>query len=183
MQKNRLYETARDQIEINFSAKGERGFSCSSAPLPTGRARLEQPHYKQPPQRFGWAIRSQKVSWLPWKAVALSISLWLSLLTVDVRAMLRVKKRTQIPARNVNLFAEREKYSRTKEPCFEAHLPCCSCWRKKAFFLCLSVQSLVTHWEVVSRTICTNLGNARVTWWELSFPRAQPAFLLAVASQ
>lgn len=56
---------------------------------------------------FGWAIRPQNISGLPWKSVALSISLWLFGLTVDVRATLRVK-RTQILL-EVLIFLLREK--------------------------------------------------------------------------
>lgn len=147
-----LYDRAWDQIEMNFPAKGERGFACSSAPLPTSWARLERQHYKQPPQTFGWAMRPQNVSRLPWKSVALSISLWLSELTADVRATLKVK-RTQI-LQEVLIFLLR-KYSSTNPSCFGAHFPLwahfplCSYWRKKDFFLCRSVWSLRTHWKVV----------------------------------
>jgi len=132
MQRNRLYERARDQIEMNFPAKGERGFSCSSAPLPSRWARLKRPHYKQPPQTFVWAMKPQKVSWLPWKAVALSISLWLSGITVDVRTMLWVNNTHS--ARVVNLSAEIVTYSKTKKSCFAAHLPLCTYWRKISSF-------------------------------------------------
>lgn len=63
-------------------------------------------------------MRSQNVSRLPWKDVALSIPLWLSGLTVDVRAMLTVKKRAQILQKVLIFLLREESILEQKTLCF-----------------------------------------------------------------
>lgn len=181
---------AWDKAEMSFPAGGQRGFSCSSAPLPSswaGTATLEQP-----PQISAWATGPQKGSWLLWKAAALKFILCLSGLTVEtvhVRQMLRIKNTTQI-LQEAFFFFLREKSILEQN----SHTLWCNFtlnfWRKKDFLPCLNAWSSETHWQVVFGlfcvVICTSLVRQDNMWGIVHFlmPKQHLSLLsLAVRGQ
>lgn len=165
---------------MNFPAGGERGFSCSSAPLPTswaGTATLQTAT-----SDVWWRHRVSQVPWLLWKAVALKFILWLSDLTVETVDSRCSEWRIQHRSYKRLFFFLREKIILEKNSHTLWHTFTLNFWRKENFFLCLkclAIRNTLTTDLFLCRATCTNLGNDGITCWELSLPHAQKHFSLA----